>query len=481
MHKLNKKGGAVNFDFHSNIYDFRLGNLNNVYQMRFAKPDVQKHYYTDKQHEFLNNFFNNWIKEVKVDNEGFTDNDIQNSRSMSCGSFGCGVLFPHEKSGKKYIFKVIENERTKDLLKETYLGYYMTGNKFKVSNRIVGFINSQDKNVKNFSSIVPNIKFNYDTIIPKRLENIRLFILILEAGNGDLTNLSNHMLNQYNESLNGKITNIDKMPLFFHQVNRIICQSLDISNFIKCHKVADKCVFFNHMDIKPPNFIFLFENNNYEIQAIDFGLSKMNNYFYKLTDKFYTTPLIADTVFGYSSNKIFNLLFYDLSATLLTIILSITHNPNSVSVYDNKLIRLIKKNLNIVNAKDLSQLNIIKNYIYKKLKDIYTENNNSDINKFCLYITERLLYCFIIISNIYHLQNEVYDNNEYFMKNNIENNKNKYLDGRIEFKQLNIDDINKLFPKYSFTSITIEGEDYDIYRKIIQISKNKLEYDNIMI
>ena len=103
------------------------------------------------------------------------------------------------------------------------------------------------------------------------------------------------------------------------------------------------------------------------------------------------------------------------------------------------------KNLNIVNAKDLSQLNIIKNYIYKKLKDIYTENNNSDINKFCLYITERLLYYFIIISNIYHLQNEVYDNNEYFMKNNIENNKNKYLDGRINSKQLNIDDINKLF------------------------------------
>ena len=55
------------------------------------------------------------------------------------------------------------------------------------------------------------------------------------------------MLNQYNELPNGKITNIDKMPLFFHQVNRIICQSLDISNFIKCHKVADKCVFFNHM------------------------------------------------------------------------------------------------------------------------------------------------------------------------------------------------------------------------------------------
>ena len=41
---------------------------------------------------------------------------------------------------------------------------------------------------------------------------------------------------------------------------------------------------------------FFVENNNYEIQAIDFGLSKMNNYFYKLTDKFYTTPLIADTI-----------------------------------------------------------------------------------------------------------------------------------------------------------------------------------------
>ena len=42
----------------------------------------------------------------------------------------------------------------------------------------------------------------------------------------------------------------------------------------------------------------------------------MNNYFYKLTDKFYTTPLIADTVFGYSSNKNFQSPFYDLSATL---------------------------------------------------------------------------------------------------------------------------------------------------------------------
>ena len=57
------------------------------------------------------------------------------------------------------------------------------------------------------------------------------------------------------------------------------------------------------------------------------------------------------------------------------------------------------------------------------------------------------------------------------MKNNIENNKNKYLDGRIEFKQLNIDDINKLFPKYSFTSITIEIEDYDIYEKLFKYPK----------
>ena len=37
--------------------------------------------------------------------------------------FWLWCLFPHEKSGKKYVLKVIENERTKDLLKETYLGY----------------------------------------------------------------------------------------------------------------------------------------------------------------------------------------------------------------------------------------------------------------------------------------------------------------------------------------------------------------------
>ena len=36
-------------------------------------------------------------------------------------------------------------------------------------------------------------------------------------------------------------------------------------------------------------------------------------------------------------------------------------------------------------------------------------------------------------------------------------------------------------PNYSFTNILIKGEDYDIYRKIIQISKDKLEYDEIMI
>lgn len=479
LYKLNKIGGSVNFDFHSNINDSYLGNLKNVYKMRFSKNDVQEHYYSNDQHEFLLEFFNNWIKQLKIDNEGFTDNDITNSRSMSCGSFGCGVLFPHEKSGKKYIFKVIENQPIDELLKETYLGYYITGNKFKVSNRIIGFINSQDSNIEKFSSIIQNIKFDYNSIVPKRLENINLFILILEAGTGDFTNLSKHMLNQYGDNTpNKKITNIDKMNEFTYQVERIICQSLDINNFIKCHEIADKCVFFNHMDIKPPNFIFLFKDNNYNIQAIDFGLSKMNNYFYEHTYQFWTTPIIAETVFGRDLNDVkIQSPFYDLSATLLTVILSITYDPRPGSdLYDDNLLKLITDNLNVNNTQNYSKLNKLKNYIYDKLISIYTTNTNYFINKLCLRITEKLMYCYNIIVNISRFQKIV----DFRYKTKKPDNNKKYLHNRTYYYQLIIDYINMPLPNYSFTSILLKGEDYDIYRKIIQISKDKLEYDKIM-
>ena len=145
-------------------------------------------------------------------------------------------------------------------------------------------------------------------------------------------------------------------------------------------------------------------------------------------------------------------------------------------MYDDTLLKLITDNLNVNNTKNYSKLNKLKNYIYDKLISIYTTDTNYFINKLCLRITEKLMYCYNIIVNISRFQKIV----DFRYNTKKPDNNKKYLHNRTYYYQLIIDYINMPLPNYSFTSILLKGEDYDIYRKIIQISKDKLEYDKIM-
>ena len=481
LHKLNKTGGAIDFKDQVTGINFPPGSVS---QFRSGKNPV----YEQDQYEFLKSFFTDWIKKFYINNKNFTDNDIQNSKAMGCGAFGCAVLVPHEQSGKKYIFKIIEDGDGKQEIEETYLGYYITQNKFKVSNKIIGYINSNRylNNYSHFSSIIPNIKFDYDQIVPYNLLNTDLFIIILEAGNDSLLKLSDHMLNNYkfigenydDEDKNiAKIEEIEKIKKLDSQISRIICQSFDISSFIKCHEIADKCVFFLHLDIKPENFIFLYDNvkDEYDIQVIDYGVSMMKNYFYS-REKHPADPNIPKAILNKSSYDLKLLSpFFDLSSTMLSIILSITKEPKEKFRWNNDLAILIRNSLN-TNLTSLYKLKKIKKLIYEKLVEIYTDNDYS-LNNNLLLTTEKLLYCYNIMLNISNLQRIAEDN---IQKLNFENSgvtKKRMLGGKIIYSQLNINNIQNLNPEYTFTEIEIEGDDYDIYRKIIQISKNLFNYD----
>jgi diadenosine tetraphosphate (Ap4A) HIT family hydrolase len=286
---LKMKGGGITFD----IRNLRISGMNVRYESR-------------ADYRYVKEFFTNYIKNIKVNNENFDQNDIDNARFVGCGTFGCTILVPHNRTNKKFAFKVINDsnlisKRYKEI-RETYYGYYLTQKKKSNINPFYAYFNANnlkygpnnpirrnrrdriDNPVQKpyFSSINDDITYdgnNFD--IPNNARNANIFIIMMEGGTDNIESLTQYLkLNYDTNILNNKIKCLDIL-------SSLLVQSLNVYKLSTCYEVANKCVYFTHNDIKPDNSIFIDKGNDtFEFQYIDFGGGSFSKYFFTNEESF---------------------------------------------------------------------------------------------------------------------------------------------------------------------------------------------------
>ncbi len=387
-------------------------------------------YYSTDDYNYVKQFFTNHIKNIKVNNIRFHQNDVNNARFLGCGSFGCTILVPHEGTSQKFAFKVVNdydifNNRTKEI-RETYYGYYLTQKKKSNINQFYAYFNvnyykygpidpialaygqTEDNPVEKpyFSSINDKITYHGDNFnIPNNARKANIFIIMMEGGTDNIESLTKYLKQKYDTNiLSDKIKCLDIL-------SSLLVQSLNVYKLSTCYQIANKCVYFTHNDIKPDNSIFIDRGNDtFEFQYIDYGGGSFSTYFFtneERADMCITYRQLV-TRNGYITSPII-----DLAMAINSIVLGCvsikTPNLNLSTIiteYRNNL-RELKKNINNLNEYE-KKLEDMHNFLIDKIQNnLFSNNDITDIKE----NLNNFIYKLMILVNLeVHISNWLYTN-----------------------------------------------------------------------
>ena len=451
---LKMKGGGITFR------NLRIDGMNTTYNSLY-------------DYRYVERFFTNYIKNIKVNNINFDQNDIDNAKFLGCGGFGCGILVPHNRTNKKFVFKVVNDNnlyfnRIKEI-RETYYGYYLTQKKksninpfyayFNANNQKYGpFLYSHRNIIKNpvqkpyFSSINDDITYDGDNFnIPNSADKANIFIIMMEGGTDNIESLTKYLKSNYDTNiLNNKLKCLDIL-------SSLLVQSLNVYKLSTCYQVANKCVYFTHNDIKPDNSIFIDRGNDtFEFQYIDFGGGSFSTYFFTNEEGFDMCVPFRRLV---TNNNDITSPIIDLAMAINSIVLGCvsikTQNLNLRIIrieYGNHLEQL-KSNINNLNEYEqkLEEMHIF--LIDKIQNNLFGNNDTTDIEEELNDFINKLM---ILINLAVHISNWLSINPSLFVNKGV-------------FKDFTINLINMKNRKYKLVNYVFskDSTNFELLEKIV--------------
>jgi hypothetical protein len=464
--------------------------------------------YNSVQKSYLDFFIGNILPNIEIDSERFTPDDISNIKALAAGSFGASVLINHTITGKKFVMKIIGNHKNfipntppvgtdaeikkelnrrnnlkmmfiKDVLKEIYIGFGLSQQKFKLPNfnqTYAYFRASNDINDPYFKSTNREY-FNYVGGLTNKnpeILNGNLTIIFIDAGDGDLTKFISNMIgnattvvatpatssSKYSSTdtdlpefsggvYSDAIKHVTVAPLvggvkiskkyYYNELFNVLHQLLQIKNLNILNPITNEIVYITHNDIKPQNVIFMQHyypsiplKYIYDIEYIDYGgfifastfFTKMRTHTPFMYDIIYFDPLTNGVIFNGMS---LTSPIYDICSAILTLLIMIVgwnrHTINSI---------LIPLKYSIINADDsLNDTinNIVDNILPPLLELTFGRDDLADDKKETKRFIQKFMpYLVLFTSLIVYL----FNNERNIKIDNAENFKN------IEFKHFKL-------------------------------------------
>jgi diadenosine tetraphosphate (Ap4A) HIT family hydrolase len=459
---LKMKGGGITFD----ISNLRISGMNVRYESL-------------ADYRYVQEFFTNYIKNIKVNNRNFNQNDINDAKFLGCGNFGCGILVPHNRTNKKFVFKVVNDNdiidnRYKEI-RETYYGYYLTQKKKSNINPFYAYFNANNRKygpidpiaatylgirVYNpvqkpyFSSINDDITYDGDNFnIPNIARNANIFIIMMEGGTDNIESLTKYLKSNYNTNiLNDKIKCLDIL-------SSLLVQSLNVYKLSTCYQVANKCVYFTHNDIKPDNSIFIDRGNDtFEFQYIDFGGGSFSTYFFTSEEESDICFPFRNLVTNNSNNYITSPII-DLAMAINSIVLGCvsikTQNLNLTTIRIEYGYHLEQLKSNINNLNEYKQkLKDMHLFLIGKIKiNLFGNNDTTDIEEELNDFINKLM---ILVNLGVHISNWLVINPNLFVNRGV-------------FKDFTINLINMKNRSYKLVNYAFSKDDtnFELLEKIV--------------
>jgi hypothetical protein len=460
--------------------------------------------YNRIQYDYLTYFISDVLPDVQINNIPFTAADIANIRALAAGSFGTSVLIDHTPTRKKFIMKIIGNEKRfipntppvgtpaqiaaefkrrnnmesnfiKDILKESYTGFGLTQQHINLPNfnqSYAYFKASNDVNDPYFKSADPSF-FKYVGNIDnnnRRVLNGNLFIIFIDAGEGSLYEFIPKM--KSNSPAAPKNEYYDNL-LF------VLKELLNIKNLNITNPITKNTVYITHNDIKPPNAIFKQNYNtaslkySYKVEYIDYGgMVYASTFFTKLN---VSTPFMYKIIyFNPITNRVmfdrmqFTSPIYDICSAILSVLIMIIG-------WDEGTIQSILNPLKLVIYKGSVRLNtIITDTVDNKFPLLLQNKFGSDFTQYDINITKKFIqklipYLLLLASLTMHLaSNEAIINSDFannyknleftdfkLVKIKLDPNSNLTMYDTVITKEKNIDAINKIIYMVKLMSDTI--------------------------
>jgi hypothetical protein len=422
QHYLNLKGGQITFA--PSGQKFLINSLKN------------SHKYYLQQKTYIEYFIQNILPNVLINGSPFTLVDITDIIPLGCGSFGCGIKITNSATGKSFIMKFVGGNESlnvyqtklNEYLKETYIGYYIKQNNLPNFNSTYAYFKtSLNTDDIYFSSIDNDITLN---INPKdkngnnielnnkntNIKNGDLFILVIDAGENNLSNLISEFRNENTLPIvqNKKIDTLQ-------QLNNINKQMFGIYKISPCSKVSNICIYTNHSDIKPDNMIYKKTTtntsltSNYIMQFIDYGGMIFSPNFFSNLQTY--TPIYYGYVYDNNyilKHKIYATSpLYDIASVIYSMITIISHPLSQTLpiILNDIKIAYVTNNYVQIGIK----LNEIHLDLYQSINRIIFGNNLSNIIPFDIdlmsYVNKLIIYLNMALCiNRFHFLNhdEIY-------------------------------------------------------------------------
>jgi hypothetical protein len=375
----------INFDdYDTNFFVRRDFNGNSLYYIQNIIG--VGHYFTFNQQRYITLLYRRILPIISWDNDFFGPVTLT---PYSCGASGCGFELIHP-NGKKFILKICggNTDGPYDISyykKEIYNAYYTAENKMDIFNETYGYLATSYINSDIFFKSHNN-RLSYNNTLNNDNDIIsrgNIFTIIMNGGDGDLTNLINSIKQKINPNL------------IIKTLKNINNQMFQIANIYRCSKISRQCTYLIHSDIKPENMIYTFDNSNnsYKINFIDFGeFIFSENFFTKLgLHTIYMGLLVNE------ENNITSIIaspLYDIASTIYTMFMILTGTTELTTELEKKIWEL--KSLYAIKDAELNRiyikyeeislilLGIIENDIFDC--DSYTDN----IDKYIRYLLQYL-------------------------------------------------------------------------------------------
>lgn len=468
---LKLKGGAITFNT-KQIFNVNTSKDISYNIINGLDPDIA-HLYSDVQKTYLEYFFDNVLLSVSVDNFKFTTDDVRNTVPTNCGSSGCGILINNSSANKKFIIKIIGsgtdgpinyNNKINTFLKETYIGYYITQTNLPNFNKTLAYFKtSSTKTDTYFSSISDTIKLE-NHLYNNSNANINgknIFILLIEAGDNNLTNLSDEIIKDNNLSVSFQIDQKNAIiDVYIHIFKQMFSSIAKISH---CSNISKYCIYMTHMDIKPDNIIFKKTINNslnpilkhqYNMEYIDYGSIILSKTFF--SKSITTTPFFER--FTFHNTKPIASPLYDLATTIYSMFYILIRD------FDNNSLKIayIQENqtdiATIFNEIRLKLTNAINLIFFNKLVNPTTDANAQTLVNILIYYLNFAL-CIFKFHHDFH--------NE-FSSDEL----NKYAN--LEFKNFKLLKLDSATPQKLLGFERIQGKNNELLDKLVQIVENSV-------
>ncbi len=439
---------------------------------------------------FFTRFIGNMIisfKKAPAISYYISNQDIRNSTIINAGSFGYGLrlnatsislgvtklnlvikIIPVKTFGAKL---PLINHNITTLTKESFVGYKFSllANKnnyaYNVFNENYAIFSFYKKNKQDYLNILSDslvinkgaldnlfikdiVGTSLNRATKQNLENGYVSFVLMNGGIADSSSIYN-------------VTMLIKGPdMFFKNLSICINQLLNVHNL--CYKEYEQITYLTHNDIKPGNMIYgLDESGDVYAKIIDYGLiAQSNNFFYN--DGGWGTVVYKSSVL-YTDVKITSPL-YDLGAVLISILENYVNvNTERQFYYDLNLddADILTKPSDYIFANYVT----VFTYIYEGLyynTNVITGDLLVDKALLTIKLLE-VLNIFIFIKKYYNQRIKPVEANMVLETDGISN----CVDYHFVSEHVKIHDID------TGELINFSGQDYDLYKQIINYLQSK--------